>query len=212
MMPECAQALLSCSTQARPVCCSPDSCSPGTRELVTTIGDSLMESAQDDVESELGTTDYATQGCGFGGYKVADCIARFNTYANLNVDTVAWNCGINNIVQGFGYAATWAEAEAALDSIRAQGVKVAAVNLTPCGGYSGCNTTAIDQYNASLAAWCTAQGAANCQLFDANAATHNPAFPFLLSAACDSGDHLHLSAACESTIYAPGIAAAVEAL
>jgi hypothetical protein len=212
MKPVCATALLACVVLARPAASSPDSCDPGTREVVATVGDSILDSAEDDINSELGTTDFVTQGCAFGGDTISSCATHYNSYAHTGVDIVAWNCGINNIVQGSSAAAAWALAEAQLNIIRGEGVKVAAINLTPCAGYSGCNTTAITTFNTSLATWCTAQGAANCQLFDANAAVRNPAATDFLSAACDSGDHLHLSAACEATDYAPGIAAAVEAL
>lgn len=213
MRPVCATALLACSVLARPAATSPDSCDPGTRELVTTIGDSIMAgtsaSVGDALVTELGTTDFAVQGCAAGGSRVADCIAKFNSYANTNVGTVAWNCGTNNLVNGQSAASTWAEAEVALDAIRAQGVKIALVNVTPCGGYSGCQPSEVTSYNALLAAWCATEGAAACQFFDAYTAT---ATGTALSVGCNEGDNLHLSAGCTNTIYAPGIATAVEAL
>ncbi len=209
---------MACVVQARPASQSPESCDPGVRLKVTATGDSIMagnfSDAQALLQADLGTAGYAVQGCAVGGNTIANVVANYNTYAASDVDIVVWEGGVNNIVQGASGAATWALAEAQLNLIRAEGRKVVAVTISPCGGYSGCGSSSVDAYNAALTSWCTSQGPTNCQLADTYTALGDvPTAPHQLKPIyIDGADFIHPNALGTATGFVPVIADAVRAL
>lgn len=208
----CASSALTCTfpNRTQPAD-SRSSCNPGSRTVVVTIGDSILAGNYTDIAAQLQTelgANYVVQGCASGGFLVADCTTQFNTYAHVGVGVVVWNCAINNILNGYTGAQTWALARAQLEAIRAQGVRVVVASIGPCGGYATCNNTYNDEYNTSLSAWCSTQGS-GCTFVDENSLLEDPNNNAVMRAECiTGGDQLHPSALCSGeyvTALAEGV-------
>ncbi len=198
---------------------------------VATIGDSILDGANtvkvgEAIQFSLGFSRYLVRSQALSGTKIAtdanDCTEQFvggTTLGPVDADNnvVVYNCAINDILQGATGAATWTAAETLLNTIRAAGSKVVVASIGPCGGYATCDTTDNDTYNASLLAWCNAEGATNCAYVDANALFRDSGNPAVFRAACDLNaiggvsDKLHPGDAC-SIEYANALAAGVRTL
>lgn len=192
---------------------------------VATVGDSILLGAWDvkigdamsiylsDARQRKWVTPFAISGAKIDA-AAGNCTSQYTTNVQgKTFDVIAYNCGINNLLAGESAAVAWGKSETLLNQMLSDGFRVVVANITPCNGYGPCPAEAVTAaYNVSLAAWCTTN-AANCSLYDANAAMGDGvgALKTVCNTNCGSAaacDSLHPSNACSIT-YAQEIGALI---
>jgi hypothetical protein len=194
------------------------------RVKVATIGDSILDGANavrlgEALQTTLGWGRYVVNPLAVSGTRIAtgadNCTERYALASSANV--IVYNCGINDLLAGTSGADTWTASQTLLNAMRADGKKIVLQGITPCGGYGPCNTAGNVTYNASAAAWCTSEGAANCYFIDSGLIVGQSPGYTAFRAACDlnyfgsPSDKLHPGDACSLELVAAE-AAGVRAL
>jgi len=207
----------SASTACRPSDATTVTCPAVTTEAQTVagVGDSVMVGAYTTKVADVMNDQLCLSGRAFAQFAVSGAnIAACTTQYTTNVQghayrAVATNCGTNSLSPGDPTgAAAWAEMETLLNLIVADGFHVVVGNITPCGGYSGCVTSAVTGFNALEAAWCAAHPVTatcidNFTLLGSGSEplTYSPPRPTVMGSLClPSSDSLHPNNYCTTKL------------
>ncbi len=144
------------------------------------------------IQNLLGT-DWRIIDSAVGGTRTDECRARWTSTVRAQHPTiVAWSCGINDILQGFGESVAWPNIENTLNEARSDGAAVEVSYIMSCDGGVGCSAaglTQIDLINADIDHWAADAGTSviNTKVFQgANG----------LLGRCGSPDSIHLNDLC----------------
>lgn len=192
-------------------------CGSSAAQKVALIGDSIMVGNSevkvvDVVNGQLCPSGRAADSFAVGGSLIANCANQYHTSVRgTPYRSVATNCGINDLLGGATVNTAFAAIESLADAItRDAGYHLILGNLTPCGGYSGCNDANVQLFNAKEADWCADAGhLATCidnySLIGSGSATvrFNTAYAGYMGNLClPSSDFLHPNNYCTTKLGA----------
>jgi len=168
--------------------------------VIYSIGDSITANGSypDALDSLLNNT-FTTVNFGVSGEQTAEMVERFPAVISASPDYVTFLLGVSDIL---GSGATAAQVESSLQAMYTSahnaGIKVVALTLTPSKGnnlWTSDKQAIMDSVNVWMPT------AANVDyVIDTFAALEDPANPYQLLPAYDSGDHAHPNTAGQDVI------------